>query len=153
MSKTSVIGVLGLARQSAKGTPNTSFDYIPATNLGVNANQQTQPTPFEISGGYFQKTAYKTGVSVGGSTSIIQRPDSFGNVLMALAGQDTVTPVVGQSGAYSHSFTPFTPSASNALPWYTMYKNVSYMWANQFDDVQCAGVNFDIAARNLVNTQ
>ena len=153
MSRTAVIGVLGLAHQTAKGTANTSFTYVPATNLGVNANQQVQATPYEISGGYFQKTSYKTSVSAGGDTSIIARPDSFGHVLYALSGQDTVTPVPSQAGAFSHVFTPFTPSASNELPWYTLYKNVSYLWANQFTDVKCAGVRFDVAARNLVNTQ
>lgn len=153
MSQTSSIGVLGVAHQSGKGTANTSFTYIPATNLGLNAQQTVNQLPLEISGDVFPLNSYKTGVSTGGSVSIQVRPDSFGLLLLGLCGQDTVTPVPSQSGAYSHVMVPYTPNGSNDLPWLTTFKSVGRLWGEQYVDTKVSGIRLDIAKQSIVNSQ
>ncbi len=153
MSKSSIIGSLGFAHQTVKGTANTAYSYLPATSIGLNADQQAQALPLEVSGTYFPRLSYKSGVTVAGDASVILRPDSFGNILLMLCGQDSVTPVPAQSGAFSHVMTPFAPGVSNDLPWYTMLKNVATNWAEQYVDCRCAGVRMDITKQSVANVQ
>lgn len=153
MSKTALTGALGFAKQSAKGTPGTTFTWVPATASNLNAQQQTQMLPPEIGGGYFSKLAYKTGVAVAGDASLIVRPDSFGHLLFMLCGQDTVTPVAGQAGAYDHVMTPFAPGASADLPWYTLFKDASQLMYEQYSDVKLASLRLDVRNRTTLMAQ
>lgn len=150
MSAIGTIGAFGLARQSVKGTANTSFSWMPATSVGLNSNQQVQATPLEIGGDYIQRQSYKGGVSAGGDVGFIVRPDSFGNLLYALAGQDSVTPVPGQSGAYQHIFTPFAAAAGAGLPWYTLLADKGKLWYEQYVDCHLSTLRLDIAKQSIV---
>lgn len=116
MSATGTIGALGVGTQSAKGTVATTFQYLPATSLNINANQNTQAYPPEVAGSYFPRGSYKAGVTVAGDASLLVRPDGIGHFLFGLAGVDTVTAVPAQAGAFQHVFTPFAPAANTDLP-------------------------------------
>lgn len=154
MAHSSIIGAIGLAHQTVKGTANTSYSYLPATSIGLNADQTAQALPLEIAGNsYLPRGSYKSGVAAAGDASFIVRPDSLGNLLLMLCGQDTVTPVPGQSGAYSHVMVPFAPSVANDLPWYTILKDVGKYWAEQYTDMRLAGFRLDVAKQSVLNAQ
>lgn len=125
MGRTSLVGAFGVGRQSAKDAVASTISYMPATSVGLVMNQNPQALPPEVGGDYFLRDSYKASVSGGGDVSKIIRPNSFGHTLLALTGQDTVTPVSGQTGAYAHAFTPFLPSPGVDLPWYTLIKDVA----------------------------
>ncbi len=153
MSLTSIVGGLGVAPQTAKGTPNTTYSWVPATQLGLEAEQQVQQYPLEISGDYISHGSYKTSVSVGGGVSLLVRPDSIGHFLYMLCGQDTVTPVTGQSGAYSHAMSPFVAGSGTNLPWYTLSKNVAGLWAEQYVDTRLSSFQLSIPKAGIVTAQ
>jgi hypothetical protein len=142
-----------VGRQSAKDTPTTTTQFFPVTSLGLNMNQNTQALPAEIGGDYFLRNSYKASVIGGGDTAMVVRPNSFGNLLYMLAGQDTVTPVPSQSGAYSHSFVPFAPSAGVDLPWFTFYKDVSKFYAEQHLNTKLRSLRIDIPKASIVTAQ
>lgn len=125
MGRTSLVGAFGVGRQSAKDSVAATISYLPATSVGLNMNQNAQTLPPEVGGDYFLRDSYKSSVSGGGDIAMVVRPNGIGNVFMALAGQDTVTPVSGQAGAYTHVMSPFTPSPGVDLPWYTLIKDVA----------------------------
>lgn len=141
---TSLIGALGFGRQSAKDTVATAFQFIPATSLGLNLNQSVQTLPPEVGGDYFLRGSYKASVSGGGDCALVVRPNSIGSVLYGQAGQDTVTGVVGQTGAYQHVFQPFLPAAGVDLPWFTAVKDVVKIFAEQYLNSKVAALSFSI---------
>lgn len=146
MSRTSLIGSLGIARQSAKDSAVAAalLNYVPMTTVGLAPQQNTATLPPEIGGAYFPRAAYKTAVSGSGDSGGILRPNGFGHFLMAYAGVDTVTPVPSQVGAYQHVFTPFPVGAGNDLPWFTLGKNVSYLTFEQYMNAKIRSLRMDI---------
>lgn len=153
MSRTSLIGAFGMARQSAKDSIPGSFTYAPATSVGLNMNQNVATLPPEIGGSYFLRGSYKASVMGGGDTALIVRPNSVGNLFMAYSGVDNVTPVPGQSGAYSHVFTPFTPAAGVDLPWYCLQKDVARLSAEQFLNAKIQSLRLDIPKAAIATAQ
>ena len=152
-SRSSIIGVFGLARQSAKDSIPSSYTYIPATSIGLNMNQNAQTLPPEIGGSHFLRGAYKSAVMGSGDVGLIIRPNSVGNLLLAYAGVDNVTPVSGQAGAYSHVFTPFAPAAGVDLPWFTLQKDVSKLYAEQYLNGKCRSLRIDIPKGSIATCQ
>lgn len=152
-SRPSLVGAIGVGRQSAKDTPTTTTQFFPVTSLGLNPTQNVQALPAEIGGDYFLRGSYKASVVGGGDTAMVVRPNSFGNWLYMLAGQDTVTPVPGQSGAYSHSFVPFAPSAGVDLPWFTCYKDVSKFYAEQHLNSKLRSLRIDVPKAAIATAQ
>ncbi len=150
-SRPSIIGALALGTQSSKGNVATGFHWIPATSINLNPNQNTQALPPEIGGSYFIRSAYKAGVSTAGDVSVVMRPDGFGQLLYAMCGTDVVTPVVAQSGAYSHAMTPFAPAASADLPWLTAIKDTAQMYQEQFLDTKLSMLRIEMAKQSVVN--
>lgn len=150
---TSLIGALGVGRQSAKDVVAASIQYPPATSVGLNMNQNIQTYPAEVGGDYFLRGSYKGSVNGGGDVALVVRPNSFGNFLYMLAGQDTVTAVPGQSGAYSHSFVPFAPASGVDLPWFTLYKDLGKMSAEQYLNSKLRSLQVDIAKNSIVTAQ
>lgn len=161
MSRTSLVGAFGLGKQSAKDTASTTLTYLPVTSLNLNPNQNVQPLPAEIGGDYFLRDSYKTSVSGAGDVGAVLRPNSAGQLFMALCGQDTVTPVPSQTGAFSHVFTPFLPSPGVDLPWYTLVKDVAKLQnvggtaslGNQFLNAKLKSLRLDIPKSSIVTTQ
>lgn len=144
MSKSGITGALGIHSQSAKGTTAPTLNYFPATSVNLNTIQNTQSLPPEVAGSYFPRGAYKAGAAVSGDVSFLIRPEAIGNFFYALCGQDTVTPVVGQTGAYQHVFTPFAPGASADLPWMTLLKDVSKMYTETYTDCKLSDLRVDL---------
>lgn len=152
-SRSSLIGVFGLARQSAKDSVPSSYTYMPTTTVGLNPNQNAQTLPPEIGGSHFLRGSYKSAVMGTGDVGMIIRPNSFGNLLMGYAGVDNVTPVPGQTGAYSHAFTPFAPAAGVDLPWFTLQKDVSKLYAEQYLNAKCRSLRIDIPKGSIATCQ
>lgn len=153
MSRTSLIGALGLARQSAKDVLATPLVYVPATSISLEPQQNTQTLPPEVGGSYFLRGSYKASVTGAGDIGLVVRPNSFGQFLMGLCGQDTATGVSGQSGAYSHVFTPFTPAAGVDLPWFSYVKDISKLKAIQFLNTKVRSLRLDIPKASITTAQ
>lgn len=160
MSRTSLVGGFALGRQSAQDSVASSVTYMPTTSINLNMNQNAQTLPPEIGGDYFLRSSYKSSVMGSGDVAFVVRPNSFGNILYALAGQDTVTAVSGQSGAYSHSFTPFTPSPGVDLPWFTLIKDVAKIndggasagIAEQYLNAKLGSLKFDVPKSSIATS-
>lgn len=151
MSRTALVGAFGVGSQTAKGTAATTLHYLPATSIGLNPNQNTQALPPEVGGSYFLRGAYKGGVSVAGDVAVLMRPDGVGNLLYGFAGTDTVTPVVGQTGAFSHVFSPFAPSTTAELPWLTLVKDTAKLYAEQYVDAKVSNLRMDFTKQSIAN--
>ena len=161
MGRTSLVGAFGLGRQASKDTLASTITYLPATSIGLNINQNAQTLPPEVGGDYFLRGSYKSSVMGGGDVAAVARPNSLGNFFYALAGQDTVTPVPAQSGAYSHSFTPFTPSPGVDLPLYTLIKDVAKIQnvgataalAEQYLNAKMSSFRLDVPKSSIATVQ
>ena len=153
MSRTAIIGAFGVGKQSAKDTMTTTTVYSPALSVGLNYAQNAQTIPAEIGGSYFLRGSYKPSISGGGDNSQEIRPNSFTYLAWALCGQDTVTAVAGQSGAYQHVFTPFVPAAGVDLPWLTLYKDISKLAAEQYLNSKMQSLKVSIPKSALATCQ
>lgn len=152
-SRSSLIGAIGLGRQSAKDSIASTINYVPATNVGLDQTQNVTTLPPEVGGSYFLRGSYKTSVIGTGDISMVARPNAIGQFLMAHSGVDTVTPVAGQSGAYQHVFTPFAPAAGTDLPYFTLIKDVSRLYAMQFLNAKLRSLRIDIPKSSTVTAQ
>ncbi len=150
---TSLIGVFGLARQSAKDTVAPTISYVPTTSVSFAMNQNVVTLPPEIGGTYFLRGSYKTSVVGSGDVGIVIRPNTVGQFLMAYSGVDNVTPVAGQTGAYSHVFTPFAPASGVDLPWFTCVKDTSKLYAEQYLNSKIRSLRIDIPKSSTPTAQ
>ncbi len=147
----SLIGAIGLARQSAKDSVATP-SYIPVTSSSLNLSQNIVTLPPEVGGSYFLRGSFKASEMGAGDMSMVVRPNGFGQFLMAFSGVDNVTPVVGQSGAYSHVFTPFAPAAGVDLPWFTLVEDKAKLFAIQFLNSKLASLRIDVPKSSMVTS-
>src|SRR5258708_3806147 len=153
MSRSSLIGAVGVGRQASKDTPASTMFFLPATSVGLNYNQNVQTLPPEVGGDYFLRGSYKASAMGSGDVGLVVRPNGFGNLLYMLAGVDTVQGVSGQPGAYQHVFTPFLPAAGVDLPWFTALKDASKLHGEQYLNTKMASLNVDIAKSSIVSSQ
>lgn len=155
MSRSALTGGLGIGRQSAKDSAvaSGSLMYFPTTSIGLAPQQNAATLPAEIGGSYFLRGSYKASIAGGGDTAFVVRPTSMGNLLYAYAGVDTVTPVVGQSGAYSHALTPFAPAAGVDLPWFTLLKNIANLTAEQYMNTKMRSLRIDVPKSAIATAQ
>lgn len=109
-SATAIIGNIGLGKQSAKGTPASSFLYLPALSINVNPQQQVQSLQPEIGGQYFTRGAYKSTVSAGGDIQVYARPDGMGYLLDMLCGSHST---VANNGAGPVAAPGAAPTATS----------------------------------------
>jgi hypothetical protein len=83
---------LGLAKQSAKGTPNVThgdFKYLLVREGAFGVNNITIPLDPEVGGGAFIRSVVKVGASNGGALDIIPRPESLGFLMYGVTGAVT----------------------------------------------------------------
>jgi hypothetical protein len=146
----SLQGAFGIGKQSGQDSVASSILYVPVLSLGLEPNQIVNNLQPEVGGSLFIRGSYKGGVSGGGALNFYPRGDSFGHFLLALTGSDTVTGVSGQSGAYQHIFSPISFTGGQDLPWYTLIKDVSKLWANQFLNAKLDSLTLDIAKQQIV---
>lgn len=81
---------LGIARQSAKGTPNTTdadFKYFLFRQSSVSPNNMLLPLDMEVGGGAMSRGMVKAGVTSGGGLDLIPRPSTLGSLLYGALGQ------------------------------------------------------------------
>jgi hypothetical protein len=83
---------LGLAKQTAKGTPETStanFTWFLARRIGGGPMPRQSPLPYEIGGGMLVRGQVKLGVNAGAGLQYIPRASSIGHLLLGVAGKVT----------------------------------------------------------------
>lgn len=133
---------IGLAKQSAKGTPNTTdadFDYLLFRAGGVAPNNLFLPLDQEIGGGAMLRNVLKVGVNAGGTLDIIPRPASVGQFLLGAVGS-AASPTDNTDGSYTHDFT--LPSDEFDAPYWTVRSSPGGLWGEQLQDCRVAGLVF-----------
>lgn len=143
-STSTIIGAYGFGKQTGIGVTQGTLSYASVLQNGLMFNQSVQTLQPEIGGKFTRRGSYKSTVAGGGAVNFYPRADMIGHHLMALAGNDTATAVPSQTGAYSHVFAPFQPGVGNDLPWYTLQRVVSQLWAEQYQDAKLNSLSFDI---------
>ncbi len=146
----SLIGAVGMARQSAINVVAPTISYLPVTSSSLNLNQNVVTLPPEVGGSYFLRGSFKASEVGSGDISMVARPNGIGQLFMAYSGVDTVTPVSGQSGAYSHVFTPFAPASGVDLPWFTLIEDKVKLFAIQFLNSKISSLRIDVPKSSMV---
>jgi len=155
MSVTSLAGGIGLGLQTAKGTPQATIQYIPATQVDLNFEQNAEVYPFEVGGDYWQKDSYKSSVMGAGGFDALARPDTIGYMLKAFFGSCTTSAGPG-AGTFQHVFTGRrvanpTWGGDGMLPWATLVKNLAGKMAEQHSDARCRSCRLNYPTANLVS--
>lgn len=142
---------LGLAKQSAYGTPNTtdaSFDYFLFEDGAFGPNNVFLPLPFEIGGGALQRSVIKAGVSSGGAANFIPRPDTLGWLIYGLTGAVTFTADTPVVGFNQHVFELATDQFS--APYYTARYAPGNLWGEQYQDCRVNMLSLNFAGANFL---
>jgi hypothetical protein len=144
---------LGIAKQSAKGTVNTTdadFKYFLFREGSVAPNNMVIPLDMEVGGGALPRGLVKVGVTSAGMLDVIPRPDTLGIMLRGALGTSAV-PVAGagdDSDVYDHVFT--LGSNQFVQPYYTLRSSPGGMWGEQFQDVKVASLILNMRAARFV---
>lgn len=139
----------GIAKQTAKGTPNTTdnaFTYLLFREGAVAPNNVVLPLEMEIGGGALPRSMVKVGVTSGGALDFIPRPKSLGIFLAGALG-NTAEPIAGTGddvGSYEHVFTLNTDQFLQ--PYYTVRGAPGAMWGEQFQDIKVATLALNMRA-------
>ena len=139
---------IGLAPQTAKGTPNETdadFTYLLLLRSALSPQNMTLPLDQEVGGGAFLRNVVKAGVTGGGALSFIPRPKSIGHFLMAYFGGVSTE---GLGPSYTHTFS-FSEGQFWA-PYYTLRSAPGGMLGEVFPDSRLAALTLDFAARDFV---
>src|SRR5690242_21374525 len=110
--------LIGLAKQTGKGTPNTTdsqFDYLLFKEAAAGVIPSFLPLDQECGGGAMLRNVIKVGVMSGGQLAIIPRPKTLGNFFYGITG--AVNSVDGGDGSTEHEFTL---GDQFDAPWYTL---------------------------------
>jgi len=143
---------IGLAKQTAKGTPNSTdaeFQYLLLLRSGLGPQNVNLPLDQEVGGGAFVRNVVKVGVTSGGPIRFIPRPDSIGHFLMAFFGN--VNSAVITTSAYTHTFSFGTSQFT--VPYYTIRNSPGGMFGEQLQDCRLALLNFTFAARDFLRAE
>lgn len=141
---------LGLAKQTAKGTPNTTdanYEYFLFRAGGVAPNNIFLPLDQEIGGGAMLRDVVKAGVNSGGTMDFIPRPDNIGKLLLGAIGS-AAAPADNSDGSYSHVFT--LPADEFDAPYWTVRSAPGRTWAEQLQDCRVAGLVFSFTGARFV---
>lgn len=110
---------IGLAKQSGKGTPNTTdadFAYLLFRAGGVSANSLVLPIEAEVGGGAVGRGMEKVGVQSGGALDFLPRPATLGRLLYGVYGSKTVANEAGDSPRNAaDKILPLTELTLNAM--------------------------------------
>jgi len=109
MSQIARTGYVAIAKQTAKGTPNTTLTTgLSTTDVSMSGQADRLDDVEEIGGGrdYLASSSVMAGFTVSGDVSGLMRPNTFGLLLLA-AGFTSAAPTQdGTTGAWTHVFTP-----------------------------------------------
>ncbi len=101
-----------------------TYDRHRANDIDFGPVQDSRIFPLEVGGVITPTGAYKAGVYSAGGATILPRLDgTFGDLLLALLGQDTVTVNSPVSGANTHDFQ-INPNAVDQIPWVFVRKDI-----------------------------
>lgn len=142
---------LGLAKQTAKGTPNTTdgaFKYLLFTQGGVSPNNNVIPLDPEIGGGAMQRDVVRVGVTSAGAMSFIPRPETLGLMLLGALGSDTAALVPTATAAYKHTFK--LPTDQFSAPYFTLRSSPGGMWWEQAQDMRVASLALSFRAADFL---
>lgn len=131
---------VGLAKQTAKGTPNTTdsaFNYFLFVDGSSGPSNVVLPLDQEVGGGAMLRSLAKVGVTSGGAYTIIPRPTTLGNFLHGALGT-SASPVDNLDGSYDHVFD--LGADQFAAPYYTLRSAPGNIWGEQFPDARVAGL-------------
>jgi tail tube protein len=139
---------VGLAKQTGKGTPNTTdaqFSYLLYKEAALGVMPTFLPLDPEVGGGAPLRNVLKVGVMSGGRLSIIPRPRTLGLGFMGITG--AVNSVDGTDGSYEHTFTL---SDQFEAPWYTLRSAPGQLIGEQLSDSRVAGLTLGWRAGRFV---
>ena len=142
---------VGLAKQSAKGTPNTTdadFNYFLFTEGGIGPDNQVLPLDPEVGGGAMARSVVKTGVLTSGVFSLIPRPTTLGWFLYGLLGNDAIT---GSGPSYTHALTHETDEFS--APYFSVRSAPGDLWGETFQDVRVQALTLSWRAADFLRGQ
>lgn len=145
MGISSVKGSFGIGLQTTKGTAAASINYLQATAVNIQPDQGSAALGPEVGGAMWSRESYKTGVAVFGDVSFVPRANTLGWLLRAFAGTATAA---GSEGVYNHTFKEATDVSS--IPYCTLVKNVSDVWAEQYKDCRVDSLRLDLAAAGVM---
>jgi hypothetical protein len=143
--------LLGLALQTAKGTPNVtdaSFHYFLYNNSSIAPSNVTLPVDTEVGGGALMRDVKKMGVMSGGAIEFVPRPLLLGYLLKGALGK-VVT--AGASAPYSHAFT--LDANQFAAPYFTLRSAPGNMWGEQMQDQRVSALGLSFRGADFVRAQ
>jgi hypothetical protein len=144
--------LLGLAKQSTKGTPiavDASFQYMLFNEGAVAPNTVMLPLDPEVGGGAFLRNLVKVGVTSAGVLTFIPRPKSIGHLLMGVLGKSAAP--TGAGTAKTHVLT--VDPDQFKLPYYTLRSAPGKMWGEIIQDVRVASLGLSWKAANFLRGQ
>lgn len=144
----------GIAKQTAKGTPNVTdgdFKYLLFKSGGMSPNNVVVPLDDEIGGGALTRDVQKMGVYSAGGLEIIPRPDTLGLFLLAALGTDTAALVNPSTTAYKHDFA--LGANQFAAPYFTTRMAPGNMWGEQFQDVRLNSLALSFKGADYLRAQ
>jgi hypothetical protein len=140
--------LIGFARQTGKGTPNTTdnaFDYLLFKEGALGVVPSFLPLDQEIGGGAMLRNVLKVGVMSGGQLAIIPRPKTLGSMFFGVTG--AVSSVDNADGSFEHEFTL---SDQFAAPWYTFRSAPGALLGEQLADVRFSNLSLTWRAARFV---
>ncbi len=143
--------ILGFARQTAQGTPNTTngdFKYLLFTQGAFAPNNTVLPLDQEVGGGAMLRDMVRVGVVSGGTLEFIPRPKTLGEILCGVIGVPASEAVAGQIGAYRHTYV--LPADQFNAPYYTVRSAPGGMWGEQFPNCRFTALELEYRAANFV---
>jgi hypothetical protein len=149
---------LGIAKQSAKGTPaTTGFNWFLFNEGMAGPQERSTQLPPEAGGGILSRGLIRMGVSGAAGGQLIPRANSLGALLVGVMGKDTptamdpdTTPASGDE--YTQHVLTFDTDMS-AVPYWTIRRAVSNSFGELVTDAKVAGVSLEMAALNVVEGQ
>jgi hypothetical protein len=142
---------IGIAKQTAKGTPNTtdaSFKYLLFSRGGIAPSSNVVPLDPEVGGGAMLRDVQKMGVMSGGQLEFTPRPDTLGLLLLGALGNVTSVKRVGGTAPYDHTFALGTDQF--AAPYFTVRSAPGNMWGEQMQDMRVASLALSWEGANYV---
>ena len=126
---------IGLAKQTAKGTPNITdedFTYMLFTQGSLAAASVNLPLDPEVGGGALLRDVNKVGVMSGGRLSFIPRPKSLGFAMLGMTGAVNTTD--NTDGSFTHDFT--LASDQFDAPYWTGRQDIGGLQGEQLQDLR-----------------
>ena len=144
---------VGLAKQTAKGTPNTtdaSFKYFLFNEGTAGPQNSVIPLDQEVGGGAMLRGMAKVGVVSAGAFTIIPRPEILGHFLLGALGA-VETPVVKGTTGYLHEFHLGADQFS--APYFTVRNSPGSLWGETYQDCRIAGLSLAWRAADYLRGQ